>query len=79
MNVWLCLAPFAGTVSWIGGLLILAKLRGEGYQYSDLFASQIYIRYLQIAPEHRWRRFPVFMVSLGAVSCIFLFLLGVIH
>jgi hypothetical protein len=79
MNVWLLLAAlFAGTISWISCLLILAKLKAEGYQYSDIFVPQMYFRYWQIAPERRWSRIPVFMLPIGGVCSGLLFMLSVL-
>jgi len=79
MNPWLLLAAlFAGMVLWISCLLILAKLRTEGYQYSDIFGPQMYFRYWQIAPERGWSRVPVFMLPIAGVSSGFLFMLSVL-
>jgi hypothetical protein len=78
MEMWLILAAlFGGMVLWISSLFILAKLRPEGYKYSDIFGPRMYVRYWQIAPERGWSRIPVCMLPIGAVSSGVLFILSI--
>jgi hypothetical protein len=70
MFVWLSLGElFAVMVCWISAAIVLAKLRAEGYRFSDLFYPHMYARYWQIAPQRGWSRVPVCMLLLpGAYS-----------
>ena len=80
MRHWLLVAGlFAAMVSWINTLLILTKLRIEGYQYSDIFGFRIYLRYWQSAPERGWSRIPVFVIPIGGVCCGLLFVLSAVR
>jgi hypothetical protein len=69
----------AAMVSWISTLLILAKLRTEGYQYSDVFGLKIYLRYWQTAPERGWSRIPIFVIPIGVVCCGLLCILSAVR
>ena len=66
----------AAQVPWISSLLILDKLKGEGYRYSNIFGPSLFLRYWQVAPERGWSRLPIFMLTFGGALGGLLFLLG---
>lgn len=80
MAPWLVLAGGipAVMVSWIGSGLILARLKPEGYHFSDLFHADMYMRYWEIAPQRGWSRVPVYTLLIPFVCGIAWLLLGVL-
>ncbi len=76
MNAFLFLVGLlALAASWISALAILGKLKAEGYQYSDLFYLDMYLRYSEIAPQRGWSRIPIFVLPFGGVCCGLLWML----
>jgi hypothetical protein len=65
-------------VSWLGSRLILARLKPEGYRFSDLFYPAMYTYYWEIAPQRGWSRVPAYTLlipfvygSLSLLLCVF--------
>jgi hypothetical protein len=62
-------------VSSIGAGLILAKLKPEGYHFSDLFYPAMYVHYWDTAPQRGWSRAPVYLLLVPPVYSILVLLL----
>jgi hypothetical protein len=76
-TTWIAVAFACAAVGFVAHILVLSKLRANGYRYSDLYGLRIYSDYTRTAGELGWSQIPLFLIPVALIGFLLSFLMTV--